>query len=61
MLRNGQRIHLIDHGNQQEIRWDAGDLARMINVPIWDFIGYRLPDQEMDIVEIKSRILDQMR
>ena len=61
VLRNGQRIHLIDHGNQQEIRWDAGDLARMINVPIWDFIGYRLPDQEMDIAEIKSRILDQMR
>ena len=34
VLRNGKRINLIDHGNQREIRWDAGDLSRMIDVPI---------------------------
>ena len=61
VLQNGQRIHLIDHGNQREIRWDAGDLAKIINVPIWDFIGYRQPSPDLSAVEIKARILDQLR
>ena len=60
VLRNGQRIHLIDHGNQREIRWDAGDLSRMIDVPIWDFIGYRQPAHVLDPDEIKARILQHL-
>ena len=57
VLRNGNRINLIDHGNQREIRWDAGDLSRIIDVPIWDFIGYRQPADSLDPNEIKARIL----
>ena len=60
VLRNGKRVHLIDHGNQREIRWDAGDLSRMINVPIWDFIGDRQPAHGVDPDEIKARILQHI-
>ena len=60
VLSNGKRINLIDHGNQREIRWDAGDLSRMIDVPIWDFIGYRQPAHALDPDEIKARILQHI-
>ena len=60
VLSNGKRINLIDHGNQREIRWDAGDLSRMIDVPIWDFIGYRQPADALDPDEIKARILQHI-
>ena len=60
VLRNGNRINLIDHGNQRENRWDAGDLSRMIDVPIWDFIGYRQPADSLDPNEIKARIIQHI-
>ncbi len=60
VLRNGKRINLIDHGNQRDIRWDAGNLSRMIGVPIWDFIGYRQPADALDPNEIKARILQNI-
>ena len=60
VLRDGKRINLIDHRNQREICWDAGDLSRMLDVPIWDFIGYRQPAHPMDPDEIKARILDRV-
>ena len=60
VLRDGKRINLIDHRNQREICWDAGDLSRMMDVPIWDFIGYRQPDHPMDPDDIKARILDRV-
>ena len=60
VLRDGKRINLIDHRNQREIRWDAGDLSRMLNVPIWDLIGYRKPSHAMDPDEIKARILQRI-
>ena len=60
VLRDGKRINLIDHRNQREIRWDAGDLSRMLNAPIWDFIGYRQPSHAMDPDEIKARILERI-
>ena len=60
VLIDGKRINLIDHRDQREIRWDAGDLSRMMDVPIWDFIGYRQPSQAMDPDEIKARILERI-
>ena len=60
LLRDGKRINLIDHRNQREICWDAGDLSRMMDVPIWDFIGYRQPDDAMNPDEIKARILERI-
>jgi hypothetical protein len=60
VLRDGKRINLIDHRNQREICWDAGDLSRMMDVPIWDFIGYRQPDNAMNPDEIKARILERI-
>ena len=60
VLCDGKRINLIDHRDQREIRWDAGDLSRMMDVPIWDFIGYRQPGHEVDLAEIKARILERI-
>lgn len=60
VLSDGKRINLIDHRDQREIRWDAGALSRMMDVPIWDFIGYRQPSQAMDPDEIKARILERI-
>ena len=60
VLRNGKRINLIDLGNQREIRWDAGDLSRMIDVSIWEFIGYRQPADALNPDEIKARILQHI-
>ena len=60
VLCDGKRINLIDHRDQREIRWDAGDLSRMMDVPIWDFIGYRQPSHAMDPDEIKARILERI-
>ena len=60
VLGDGKRINLIDHRGQREIRWDAGDLPRMMDIPIWDFIGYRQPSHAMDPDEIKARILESI-
>ena len=60
VLRDGKRINLIDHRNQREICWDAGDLSRIMDVPIWDFIGYRQPNNAMNPDEIKARILERI-
>ena len=60
VLCNGKRINLIDYGNQREIRWDAGDLSQMIDVPNWDFIGYRKPADQLDPDAIKARILQHI-
>ena len=60
VLRDGKRINLIDHRNQREICWDAGDLSRMMDVPTWDFIGYRQPDNAINHDEIKARILERI-
>ena len=60
VLRNGKCINFIDHGNQREIRWDAGDLSRMIDVPMWDSIGYRQPADALDPDEINTRILQHI-
>ena len=59
-LGDGKCINLIDPRDQREIRWDAGDLSRMMDVPIWDFIGYRQPSHAMDPDEIKARILERI-
>ena len=60
VLCDGKRINLIDHRDQREIRWDAGDLSRMMDVPILDFIGYWQPSHAMDTDEIKARILERI-
>ena len=61
VLRDGQRIHLIDQANQREIRWAAGDLEKLINVPIWDFIGYRHPSSDLSVTEVKARTAAHLR
>jgi hypothetical protein len=60
VLCNGNPINLIDYRNQREIRWGAGDLSKVIDVPIWDFIGYRQPADALDPDEIKAMILQHI-
>lgn len=35
VLKNGQRINVMDHGNESDIEKSAMDLARFLDVPIW--------------------------
>lgn len=36
VLKNGERIHLMDHGNYLAINTDAERLAEFLSVPIWE-------------------------
>jgi len=38
VLKNGKRINVIDHGNQNKLRSDAATLAEFLQKPIWDAI-----------------------
>jgi hypothetical protein len=38
VLKNGQRINVVDHGNKQTLRKDATTLAQFLDKPIWDAI-----------------------
>jgi len=37
VLKNGQRLSVIDHGNEQKIRNDCNMLAKFLSVPIWEY------------------------
>ncbi|MCW8831269.1 MAG: hypothetical protein OQK32_07100 [Gammaproteobacteria bacterium] len=36
VLKNGKRINVIDHGNQEKLRDDADTLASFLGKPVWD-------------------------
>ncbi|MDP3980552.1 MAG: hypothetical protein Q8Q33_03955 [Chlamydiota bacterium] len=38
VLKDAQRINVVDHGNLNIIRSDAQQLAQFLNVPVWDAI-----------------------
>jgi hypothetical protein len=38
VLKNGKRINVIDHGNQNKLREDAATLSRFLQKPVWDAI-----------------------
>ena len=38
VLKNGERINVVDHGNLNQIREDAGILSNYLNRPLWDAI-----------------------
>lgn len=41
VLDNGDRINVVDHGHSENLREDAGILAKFLGVPVWDgIIGY---------------------
>jgi len=41
VLKDGSRINVVDHGDLARIRQDAGQLARFLDVPIWDVTSAR--------------------
>lgn len=38
VMKNGQRVNVMDHGNRESIVADAETLARFLGVPVWDRI-----------------------
>jgi hypothetical protein len=36
ILKSGQRVNVVDHGNIDNLRSDAKIIASFLNVPIWD-------------------------
>lgn len=36
VLKNGERLNVIDHGHQKKLRLDAEQLASFLQVPLWD-------------------------
>jgi hypothetical protein len=36
ILRDARRLNVIDHGDLEIVRRDAGQLARFLQVPVWD-------------------------
>lgn len=36
VLKSGERVHVVDHGNRHQIQSDAEALGKLLNVPIWD-------------------------
>jgi hypothetical protein len=36
VLKNGNRINVVDHGNRNKLVEDAGALAEFLGVPVWD-------------------------
>jgi hypothetical protein len=41
VLKNGERLNVIDHGNLKRLREDAAQLAVFLKVPVWDAADYR--------------------
>ena len=39
VLKTGERIHVVDHGDSNQMRVDAQVLGEFLNVPIWDIIS----------------------
>lgn len=36
VLKNGQRVNLLDHGHLHKLREDTGVLGSFLNLPVWD-------------------------
>ena len=36
VLRDGERVHVVDHGSYTHIDEDAQTLAEFLGVPVWD-------------------------
>lgn len=43
VLKNGNRINVVDHGNRKKLVEEAGALAEYLGVPVWDATISRLP------------------
>lgn len=41
VLKNGERRNVVDHGNLEGLRDEAQQLARRLNVPLWDASAYQ--------------------
>jgi len=40
VLTDGSRLNVIDHGNLDALRRDAGEIAAMLGKPVWDATGH---------------------
>lgn len=36
VLRDGRRVHVVDHDDGERLRADAAELSRVLSVPVWD-------------------------
>jgi hypothetical protein len=36
VIEEGKRVNVVDHGNLEQIRKDAGTLSRFLGCPVWD-------------------------
>lgn len=36
VLRDGRRVHVVDHDDGERLRADAAELSRALSVPVWD-------------------------
>lgn len=43
VLKNGNRINIVDHGKRKKLAQDAEVLAEFLGVPVWDATVNRLP------------------
>jgi hypothetical protein len=49
VLKNGNRINLVDHGKRNKLAEDAGVLAEFLGVPVWDATISRLPTNAFSV------------
>lgn len=40
VLKDGRRLNVVDHGNLEKLREDAGTLAAFLKKPVWDAAGF---------------------
>jgi hypothetical protein len=43
VLKDGRRIHVVDHGDRKQIESDAQQLGAFLAVPVWDAIDFHTP------------------
>ena len=60
ILRDCQRLNVVDHGSRRRIREDAEFLAQFLGVPVWDAIDYAMPQQKSSTDDMKVDVLSSM-
>jgi len=49
VLKNGNRINVVDHGKRNKLAEDAGVLAEFLGIPVWDATINRLPTNAFSV------------
>jgi hypothetical protein len=55
ILKNGSRIHVVDHGKKNKIQEDAKTLAQFLGKPLWDASEMKIIDKKT-LQEIYKRV-----